>query len=95
MKFLELAKRNLKETFLDPLSLGLTIALPIGLFFILQTLGKIEDLFKPTMLAPGIVLFGFVMIVFSSYDPRLGLSVMSHYLLVKIWLIKGARPSDC
>ena len=66
MRFFELAKRNLKETFLDPLSLGLTIALPIGLFFILQTLGRIEDLFKPTMLAPGIVLFGFVMIVFSS-----------------------------
>ena len=66
MRFLELAKRNLKETCLDPLSLGLTIALPIGLFFILQTLGRIDDLFKPTMLAPGIVLFGFVMIVFSS-----------------------------
>lgn len=66
MRFLELAKRNLKESFRDPLSLGLTIALPVGLFFVLQTLGRLEDLFKPTMLAPGIVLFGFVMIVFSS-----------------------------
>ena len=66
MRFLELATRNLKESFRDPLSLGLTIALPVGLFFVLQTLGRIEDLFKPTMLAPGVVLFGFVMIVFSS-----------------------------
>jgi len=66
MRFLELAKRNLKEVFRDPLSLGLTIALPIGLFLILQTLGRIEDLFKPTVLAPGIVLFGFVMVTFSS-----------------------------
>jgi len=66
MRFLELAKRNLKEVFRDPLSLGLAIALPIGLFLILQTLGRIEDLFKPTVLAPGIVLFGFVMVTFSS-----------------------------
>ena len=66
MRFMELAKRNLKESFRDPLSLGLTIALPIGLFLILQTLGNLEEIFKPTVLAPGIVLFGFVMIVFSS-----------------------------
>lgn len=66
MRFLELTKRNLKEIFRDPLSLGLTIALPIGLFLILQTLGNLEEIFKPTVLAPGIALFGFVMIVFSS-----------------------------
>jgi ABC-2 type transport system permease protein len=66
MKFLELTKRNLKEVFRDPLSLGLSIALPIGLFLILQTLGNLEEIFKPTVLAPGIVLFGFVMITFSS-----------------------------
>lgn len=66
MRFLELAKRNLKESFRDILSLGLTIALPISLFLILQTLGRIEATFKPTYLAPGIVLFGFVMITFSS-----------------------------
>ena len=35
MRFLELATRNLKESFRDPLSLGLTIALPVGLFFVL------------------------------------------------------------
>ncbi len=66
MRFLELAKRNLKEIFRDPLSLGLAVALPIGLFLILQTLGKLEAIFTATMLAPGIVLFGFVMITFSS-----------------------------
>ena len=66
MRFLELAKRNLKESFRDPLSIGLTIVLPIGLFLILQTLGNLEEIFRPTVLAPGIALFGFVMIVFSS-----------------------------
>jgi ABC-2 type transport system permease protein len=66
MRFLELATRNLKETFRDPLSIGLTIVLPIGLFLILQTLGNLEEIFRPTVLAPGIALFGFVMIVFSS-----------------------------
>ncbi len=66
MIFSELALRNMKETIRDPLSLGLTIALPLGLFLILQTLGRIEDMFKATYLAPGIVLFGFVMIVFSA-----------------------------
>jgi len=66
MRFAALATRNLKETFRDLLSLGLTVALPIGLFLILQLLGRVEDMFKPTSLAPGVVMFGFVMIVFSS-----------------------------
>lgn len=66
MRFLELAKRNLKESFRDPLSIGLTLALPIGLFLILQTLSNLAEIFSPTLLAPGIALFGFVMIVFSS-----------------------------
>jgi len=66
MRFLELTRRNLKEVLRDPLSIGLTIALPIGLFLILQTLGGLADIFSPTLLAPGIALFGFVMIVFSS-----------------------------
>ena len=66
MRFQELAKRNLKESFRDPLSLGLTLALPIVLFIVLQTLGNVEDMFKPTYLAPGVVMFGFVMIVFSA-----------------------------
>jgi ABC-2 type transport system permease protein len=70
MKFGELAKRNLKEAFRDPLSVSVTIALPVGLMLILSVLGKqIEDQapqLSATMLAPGVTLFGFSMLVFSS-----------------------------
>jgi len=66
MRSLELAKRNLKEIWRDPLSLGLTIGLPILLLLILQGLSGVDEFFTPTMLAPGIVLFGFVMLMFSS-----------------------------
>ena len=66
MRSAELAKRNLKEIVRDPLSLGLTIALPVALLLILQGLGDVDEFFSPTMLAPGIALFGFVMLMFSS-----------------------------
>lgn len=66
MRSLELTKRNLKEVWRDPLSLGLTIGLPIVLLLVLQSLGGVEAFFKPTTLAPGIVLFGFVMLMFSA-----------------------------
>jgi ABC-2 type transport system permease protein len=66
MKFIVLAKRNFKEMFLDYLSLGLAIAFPPVLLLILAPIGRIESAFSPTNLAPGITLFGFVMILFSS-----------------------------
>jgi len=67
MRSAELAKRNLKEVLRDPLSLGIAIALPLGLLLMLQALGGDETPFlTPTMLTPGIILFGFVMIMFSS-----------------------------
>ena len=67
MRSAELAKRNLKEVLRDPLSLGIAIALPLGLLLALQALGGEETSFlTPTMLTPGIILFGFVMIMFSS-----------------------------
>jgi len=66
MRFMELAKRNFKEMFLDYLSLGLTIAFPPVLLLILSPIGRLDSSFLPTNLAPGITLFGFVMLQFSS-----------------------------
>ena len=67
MRSTELAKRNLKEVLRDPLSLGIAIALPLLLLVTLQALGGEETPFmSPTLLTPGIILFGFVMVMFSS-----------------------------
>ena len=66
MRFMELAKRNFKEMYRDPLSIGLAIGLPAGLLLILQTLSKFGSTWTPTYLAPGIVIFGFAMLTFSS-----------------------------
>jgi ABC-2 type transport system permease protein len=66
MRSLELAKRNFKEVWRDPLSLGITIGLPVLLLLILQALEGADTFFSPTVLAPGIVLFGFVMLMFSA-----------------------------
>jgi ABC-2 type transport system permease protein len=66
MRSLELAKKNFKEVWRDWLSLGLTIALPILMLVVLQAFGDVDAFFTPSNLAPGIVLFGFVMLMFSS-----------------------------
>jgi ABC-2 type transport system permease protein len=67
MRSMELAKRNVKEVIRDPLSLGIAVALPLVLLLTLQALGGDETPFlTPTLLTPGIVLFGFVMVMFSS-----------------------------
>jgi ABC-2 type transport system permease protein len=66
MRSLELAKRNFREVWRDPLSLGITVGLPILLLLVLQLFGSADPFFTPTVLAPGIVLFGFVMLMFSS-----------------------------
>lgn len=63
---MELAKRNFREVWRDPLSLGITVGLPILLLLVLQLFGSVDPFFTPTVLAPGIVLFGFVMLMFSS-----------------------------
>lgn len=63
----QLAKRNLKELLRDPLSLGIAVALPLVLLLTLQALGSDDAVFlTPTLLTPGIVLFAFVMVMFSS-----------------------------
>jgi ABC-2 type transport system permease protein len=64
---IQLAGRNLKELVRDPLSLGIAVALPLVLLLTLQALGSDDALFlTPTLLTPGIVLFAFVMVMFSS-----------------------------
>ena len=67
MRVQQLAKRNLLEVTRDPISLGIALALPIALLLTLQALGSDDVPFlTPTLLTPGIVLFGFVMVMFSS-----------------------------
>lgn len=67
MRSKELAKRNVREVIRDPLSLGIAVALPLVLLLTLQALGGDDTPFlTPTLLTPGIVLFGFVMVMFSS-----------------------------
>lgn len=66
MKFMALATRNFKETYIDILSLGLVIVFPPILLLILQTIGRVDPFFNVTNLAPGIVLFGFAFLSLSS-----------------------------
>lgn len=66
MSYLELSKRNAKELWRDPLSLGLTIGLPVLMLVVLQALSDVDEFFGATTLTPGIVLFGFVMLMFSA-----------------------------
>lgn len=66
MRSMELAKRNFKELYLDYLSLGLVIAFPPILLLILSPLSRFDSSFTPANLAPGITLFGFVMLLLSS-----------------------------
>lgn len=63
MRFMELAKRNFKEMYRDPLHLGLTIGLPVGLLLVFQA---IPDWLTPAFLVPGIALMGFAMLTDSS-----------------------------
>lgn len=66
MKSIELARRNFIEVWRDPVSLGITVALPVVLLLILQALEGVDSFYSPTNLVPGIVLFGFVMLMFSA-----------------------------
>jgi len=68
MRFMELAIRNLKEMCRDPLSMGLEIGIPAGFLVMFWALGKGigESFFTPTMLVPGIAVFGFAFLVMFS-----------------------------
>ncbi|MGA7272511.1 MAG: ABC transporter permease [Acidimicrobiia bacterium] len=65
MRSRALATRNFIEVWRDPLSLSLTVALPVGMLLVLQLLGDVDDFFTVTSVAPGAILFGFVMLMFS------------------------------
>jgi len=66
MRALVLSRRNLKEAVRDPLSLGLVLGLPLLMLVVLQALKNVDAFFAPTSLAPGVALFGFVMLMFSA-----------------------------
>ena len=69
MRFAELAKRNFKEMCLDPLSMGLEIGIPAVFLVMFWALGRgagDENALTPTMLAPGIAVFGFAFLVMFS-----------------------------
>ena len=66
MRSLALGKRNFIEVWRDPLSLSLTIALPAGLLLVFQLLSDVDSFFSAASLVPGVVLFGFVMLMFSA-----------------------------
>ncbi|UCG54949.1 MAG: ABC transporter permease [Dehalococcoidia bacterium] len=63
MRFMPLAKAIFKEMYRNPLHIGITIALPIGLFLIFHA---IPEWLTPTFLVPGIVLLGFATLTDSS-----------------------------
>ena len=66
MRFMELAKRNFKETYLDLMALILVIILPPVLLLVLQSIGSVDPFFTATNLAPGIIVFGFALLSLSS-----------------------------
>lgn len=66
MRSQALAKRNFIEVWRDPLSLSLNVALPVGMLLVLQLLGDVDAFFSVTSVAPGAILFGFVMLMFSA-----------------------------
>ncbi len=66
MRWLELANRNFKTMWRDWLPLTVNVALPLALLLIFQALESVDDFFAPTSLAPGVVVFGFVMLTMTS-----------------------------
>jgi ABC-2 type transport system permease protein len=69
MRFVELAIRNFKEMWRDPISMGLEIGIPAGFLVIFWALGRSmgdESFLTPTMLVPGITVFGFAFLLMFS-----------------------------
>jgi ABC-2 type transport system permease protein len=86
-----LATRNFIEIWRDPLSLSLTVALPVGMLLVLQLLGDVDDFFTVTSVAPGAILFGFVMLMFSE---ALSLSRDRESALFSRLLTAPLRPGE-
>jgi ABC-2 type transport system permease protein len=69
MRFVELAIRNFKEMLRDPISTGLELGIPAGFLVIFWALGQSmgdESFLIPTMLVPGIAVFGFAFLLMFS-----------------------------
>jgi len=69
MRFAELATRNFKEMWRDPISMGLEIGIPAGFLVIFWSLGRSigdESFLTTTMLVPGIAVFGFAFLLMFS-----------------------------
>jgi ABC-2 type transport system permease protein len=69
MRFAELATRNFKEMWRDPISMGLEIGIPAGFLVIFWALGRSlgdESFLTTTMLVPGIAVFGFAFLLMFS-----------------------------
>lgn len=92
MRSIELAGRNVREVGRDPLSLGMAVALPVALLLVLQSFGGDDvDILSPTQVTPGIVLFGFVMLMFSS---AMVLARDRETMLLDRFLTTPLRPAD-
>jgi ABC-2 type transport system permease protein len=69
MRFAELAIRNFKEMWRDPISMGLDLGIPAGFLVIFWALGRSlgdESFLVTTMLVPGIAVFGFAFLLMFS-----------------------------
>ncbi|HPR32111.1 MAG TPA: ABC transporter permease [Prolixibacteraceae bacterium] len=68
MKVLSLASRNFKEIFRDPVTVLLGIAMPVMLMFLFSSLFERSgiDIFSPTLLTPGVVIFSYAFIIMFS-----------------------------
>lgn len=69
MRFLELAKRNSREMWRDPVYMGLEIGIPVAFLVIFWALGRNmrdESFLSTTMLVPGIAVFGFAFLLMFS-----------------------------
>jgi ABC-2 type transport system permease protein len=69
MRFVELARRNSREMWRDPLYMGLEIGIPVAFLVIFWALGRNmrdESFLSTTMLVPGIAVFGFAFLLMFS-----------------------------
>ncbi|MCF8357171.1 MAG: ABC transporter permease [Prolixibacteraceae bacterium] len=68
MKTLSLSSRNFKEIYRDPLTISLGLALPVLLMILFSSIFKRAqvEIFSPTLLTPGVLIFSFSFIIMFS-----------------------------
>jgi ABC-2 type transport system permease protein len=94
MRFAELAIRNFKEMWRDPISMGLDLGIPAGFLVIFWALGRSlgdESFLTTNMLVPGIVVFGFAFLLMFS---AMMLSRDRESALLSRLLTAPLKPSD-